>query len=86
MGHVTEDVSCIAHYLVVTMSFDVTDEPYTTHAAAQEMSRGVKGWPVSYETSQQVTSPGGTYKGWVRGVGALGQSGCRDCLVVGERS
>lgn len=36
MGHVTENVSSIAHDLVATMSFDVTDEPYTTHAAAQE--------------------------------------------------
>jgi hypothetical protein len=42
MGHVTEDVSRIAHDLVVAMSFDVTDEPYTTHAAAQEDWSGGK--------------------------------------------
>jgi len=40
MGHVTEDVSRIAHDLVAAMSFDVTDEPYTTHAAAQEDGLG----------------------------------------------
>jgi len=42
MGHVAEDVSRIAHDLVAAMSFDVTDEPYTTHAAAQEEVMGVK--------------------------------------------
>lgn len=40
MGHITENVSRIAHDLVAAMSFDVTDEPYTTHAAAQEDGRG----------------------------------------------
>jgi len=40
MGHVTEDVSRIAHDLVTTMSFDMTDEPYTTHTAAQEDETG----------------------------------------------
>ena len=37
MGHVAEDVSRIAHDLVTALSFDVTDKPYTTHAAAQEL-------------------------------------------------
>jgi hypothetical protein len=40
MGHVAEDVSRIAHDLVVALSFDVTDKPYTTHAAAQERLLG----------------------------------------------
>jgi hypothetical protein len=40
MGHVTENVSSIAHDLVAAMSFDVTDEPYTTHTAAQEDETG----------------------------------------------
>jgi len=31
MGHVTEDAPRIAHNLVRSMSFDVTDEPDTTH-------------------------------------------------------
>lgn len=42
MGHVAEDVSRIAHDLVASMSLDVTDEPYTTHAAAQEGLLGVR--------------------------------------------
>lgn len=42
MGHVAEDVPRIAHDLVVAMSFDVTDEPYTTHAAAQESTLEMK--------------------------------------------
>lgn len=43
MGHVAEDVSGIADDLVVALSFDVTDETYTTHAAAQEMLLGKEG-------------------------------------------
>lgn len=33
MGHVTENVSRIAHNFMGCMSFDMTDEPYTTHSA-----------------------------------------------------
>lgn len=32
------------------MSFDMTDEPYTTHAAAQEESKRGKGFSISLET------------------------------------
>lgn len=85
MGHVAEDVSRIAHDLVVAMSFDMTDEPYTTHAAAQEESKGLRGWSISYETSQTITDQEDLQR-LGSGVKALGQSGCSDCLVVGECS
>ena len=55
MGHVTEDVSRIAHDLVVSMSFDVTDEPYTTHAAAQEGLLGGKEELKVWGASQRLT-------------------------------
>jgi hypothetical protein len=42
MGHVAEDVPRIAHDLVVSMAFDMTDEPDTTHSMV--MARSLKGF------------------------------------------
>lgn len=54
MGHVAEDVSRIAHDLVAAMSFDVTDEPYTTHAAAQEEVMGLRSYWISLGSGRGV--------------------------------
>lgn len=39
MGHVAEDVSSIAHDFMSGMSFDVTDEPDTTHFSGEVRDR-----------------------------------------------
>jgi hypothetical protein len=44
MGHVAEDASSIAHDLVGGMSFDVTDEPDTTHALVWDGNGEVLPW------------------------------------------
>lgn len=60
MGHVTKDAPRIAHDLVGTMAFDVTDEPDTTHAAVQgRLDRGVELWGKSARSMS-----GSTEGGW----------------------
>ena len=43
MGHVTEDVPRIAHNLVGSMSFDMADEPDSTHPTVWKSSEGSLG-------------------------------------------
>lgn len=60
MGHVTEDAPGIAHNLVGCMSFDVADEPDTTHRSETGIG-GVCVWRVpQLEPSSRAVTPGGS--------------------------